>query len=167
MFMQRGGRWRWGVKWGLLLGALFFGTLFLASWLWTLEGEKSGGAVRAHLMLSNGAVWLESVVLRFAEYVVDDVRTTWRLTQTWNERPFEWLPCFWRGGPRRLVVIPLWIPFLLTLGPYVLLARADRLAAKRAKAHACPSCGYSRAGLAPAVVCPECGKVGAAEAAKG
>lgn len=66
-----------------------------------------------------------------------------------------------------ITAIPLWIPFVLTLAPYLLLARVDRLDAKRARVGTCPRCGYSRAGLASAAVCPECGKGDATDVEKG
>lgn len=77
-----------------------------------------------------------------------------------------WVPKFQNEKGFTMIQVPLWIPLLLTLVPYLILARADRIAAKRERVGTCPKCGYSRAGLAPDAACPECGKVGAADAVK-
>lgn len=57
------------------------------------------------------------------------------------------------GGALRL---PIWLPFTAALLVAVLAQRADALA--RHRAGACPSCGYSLAGLTAGSKCPECGK---------
>jgi hypothetical protein len=57
-------------------------------------------------------------------------------------------------GPMYRFTLPLWMPSAL--------AAAALLAARvvlRQDAHACRSCGYSRAGLVSSIPCPECGAV--------
>lgn len=61
------------------------------------------------------------------------------------------------GVYRKNVSFPLWVPFGMTLGSFVLLRHADCKAAKLAATCACASCGYTRAGLAASAACPECG----------
>ncbi len=48
---------------------------------------------------------------------------------------------------------------MILLGvPTFFLFRAERRAKRLASINACPSCGYSLAGLASGAKCPECGK---------
>lgn len=56
------------------------------------------------------------------------------------------------------VSLPYWLPILLFASISGGLFWRDRRAARRARVGMCPSCGYSRAGLALDAVCPECGK---------
>jgi len=53
--------------------------------------------------------------------------------------------------------LPLWFPLILVTIPTALAWRLDTLATRRAKLGACPTCSYSRTGLAPSAPCPECG----------
>lgn len=55
-----------------------------------------------------------------------------------------------------VIMIPYWLPILLFASISGGLFWRDRRASRRANAGDCPSCGYSRAGLAHGVVCPEC-----------
>jgi len=62
------------------------------------------------------------------------------------------------SGPDLVIQIPYWLPILLLASTSGGLFWRDRRASRRATAGDCPSCGYSRAGLALDAVCPECGK---------
>lgn len=55
------------------------------------------------------------------------------------------------------LTIPLWTVALSGAIVTALAWRSDYVARRRAKSHACPSCGYDRAGIAPPSPCPECG----------
>jgi hypothetical protein len=70
-----------------------------------------------------------------------------------------WVPSV-RGlsGSAQTLRIPYWLPILLFASISGGLFWRDRRAARRARVGMCPSCGYSRAGLALEAVCPECGK---------
>jgi hypothetical protein len=67
-------------------------------------------------------------------------------TAGWDSRP-----------PLQFYWISLWIPLAASLATCGTAWRLDTLARRRAKLGACPKCSYSRAGLAPSAVCPECG----------
>lgn len=70
-----------------------------------------------------------------------------------------WLPSVKEmPGSIRYFDIPFWLPILLFASISGGLFWRDRRVSRRAKAGECPSCGYSRAGLALDAVCPECGK---------
>ena len=81
----------------------------------------------------------------------------------WNvERssvPFRWSPSIQTRVDEVQVRVPLWIPLLLAIGVTVWIWRLDKIAQLRAAVHSCAKCGYSRTGLAPTAVCPECGAV--------
>jgi hypothetical protein len=55
------------------------------------------------------------------------------------------------------LALPLWIPALASLAASVMEYCLERKARRRAKLGACLKCSYSRTGLAPSAVCPECG----------
>ncbi len=57
----------------------------------------------------------------------------------------------------RDVGIPLWAPTLLAGMTAAWCWRRERQRRRLAIAGSCPSCGYSRAGLAADAKCPECG----------
>jgi hypothetical protein len=70
---------------------------------------------------------------------------------------FYWIPRYYPGPNAWALRIPIW--------PFVLLAAAatarawqlDIRAKRAARRGRCQKCGYDRAGIAPAAVCPECG----------
>lgn len=156
--MQRARRWRTVVKWGLLAGAVGVMVVAVVSFRWSISWRSQNAGLATSVGVTAGSLHVARVqipkhMVFNPGFGVENVRT-----HTFDELAFRMTPAItqFQGLPQ--LRIPFWIPFLLTLAPYLLLARADRLAAKRAKAHACPACGYDRAGLAPAAVCPECGK---------
>ncbi len=59
-------------------------------------------------------------------------------------------------GPWTLWV-PLWLPAASCVACATIAWFLDIRARRRAKRGACPKCSYSRTGLAPDAVCPECG----------
>ncbi len=64
----------------------------------------------------------------------------------------------WYGGPNLWELhIPLWIPAAIALASTTFAWRLDTLARRRANKNLCPKCSYSRTGLAPNAICPECG----------
>lgn len=63
-------------------------------------------------------------------------------------------------GPKVTINMPVWTAMLLTAGvPWTLAVRRVR---SRRGALECERCGYSRVGLEPQAVCPECGRTSAA-----
>ncbi len=89
-----------------------------------------------------------------------EVSWRWRWRR-WADRPMVFFRPYWAAPDMNLdwiVSIPLWIPGVLSaavLVPPVLRTARRR---RRFKAGRCPRCGYDLAGLAPAAVCPECGR---------
>lgn len=61
------------------------------------------------------------------------------------------LPCYLSFS------LPLWIPVFVAIAASITAARLEGRSARRSQLGACLKCNYSRAGLAPSVVCPECG----------
>ena len=76
-----------------------------------------------------------------------------------DDRKGAWKP-IWLSSKAQLnvVMLPYWIVVAACLACTTSLFWSDRRAARRARVGMCPSCGYSRAGLALDAVCPECGK---------
>jgi hypothetical protein len=60
------------------------------------------------------------------------------------------------------VLIPLWLPLLLTLIPTTIAWRLDARARRLAILGRCTQCSYDLAGLPADAPCPECGRVLAA-----
>lgn len=63
------------------------------------------------------------------------------------------------GTTRPLPVFPRWFGLVANTGMYALIWCIPFLVTRfwRASRHECPSCGYSRLGLAEGTPCPECG----------
>ena len=79
---------------------------------------------------------------------------------------FHWIGVAWPNPARPNGITPTpdfaiagWWPVMLFGVPTFLLFRAERRAKRLANTNACPSCGYSLAGLPPGAEgkCPECG----------
>jgi hypothetical protein len=75
----------------------------------------------------------------------------------------EWQPYFMNADFGKALLLPLWIPCLLTLIPTSIAYRLDLLANRLASAGGCPACGYSLKGISPGSPCPECGQTHAPE----
>jgi hypothetical protein len=69
-----------------------------------------------------------------------------------------WVVAYVQRGQQTVIKVLLWPIPLLLWTPATLLLRSGYLAQRRAKTNACAKCGYSLAGLAAEVPCPECGK---------
>ena len=70
---------------------------------------------------------------------------------------FQWGGTWTRVGQGWSLGVPLW-PFVVVPGFGSAIAwRLDTHARRRSRLGLCPKCGYNRAGLSPAAVCPECG----------
>lgn len=81
-------------------------------------------------------------------------------TGIWNRLP-RWIPMEWRlpglrasAGGGVLFVVPLWFLTLLSLSSALLIHFIEK---RRTIPGLCPTCKYSRNGLAPTSPCPECG----------
>lgn len=61
------------------------------------------------------------------------------------------------GDSSTRLSVPLWMLLALMVVPTSILWYVDRAAARRRRAGLCVKCGYDRAGLDAAAVCPECG----------
>lgn len=84
---------------------------------------------------------------------------TWCLDASWHRVGVrvEWLGApFSPQQPDSLAVAGWWPVLIVGLGALWFL-HADHRARRRAASGACPSCGYSMAGLAHGATCPECG----------
>ncbi|MCC6969686.1 MAG: hypothetical protein IT434_05635 [Phycisphaerales bacterium] len=89
--------------------------------------------------------------------------TTHPILETLSARPIRlprlWLPDIVKSPAGVQIVVPLWLPWLVALGFSAWFYRDHRREKQRCQNGCCPSCGYSRAGLAPDVPCPECGSL--------
>jgi hypothetical protein len=70
-------------------------------------------------------------------------------------RPFRlhWWFDHWQFGNLHHLILPLWVPAMITLLAAVITFRLDH----GGQPNACPKCNYDRAGLAAGAKCPECG----------
>ena len=129
------------VKWGGAVVSVLFAVLLVVSWRYFWSWSREGGPTIIGLAgtiaidrRGNGQCWMSS-------------KNPW----------FAWRPVWDLVGIDPQVSIPLWIPFgaalLITAAAWCL----DALARRRARIGRCTKCNYSRTGLAPGAVCPECG----------
>lgn len=133
---------------------------------------KWGGLVLALLL---AGVWVRS------EFVVDAYfAEEWQVRAGRGAAGFGWTPLgdfglgyqsvpipsgyrrYWwwsyqTGSWGRGLQLPIWMPLSLTLIATAAAWRLDVLARRRERVGFCPKCGYDRAGLGGAAVCPECG----------
>lgn len=102
------------------------------------------------LMLNGGAVrwgWFDARKHRVSARESGRGPVALALQPLWDGRS---------GHQRRLVSLPLWIPFAAFALPGAWLWRRRR---GLVRLGGCPACGYDRTGLAAAVPCPECGEL--------
>jgi hypothetical protein len=118
-----------------------------SGWLHIGWGDRSGIGVALHrgaLGLSSQSRWSpDAEGLGLAVYRIDRP-LVWR--PDWNQLPTGWY-----------CVCPLWPAVGLSILVTALAWRLDTLSRRRARVGFCLKCHYSRVGLAPGAVCPECG----------
>jgi hypothetical protein len=73
-----------------------------------------------------------------------------------NSASMEWWFRWALTGNSRCASIPFWAPLTLSAAITAFAWRKEAIARRRARQHACPSCGYDRRGLSSDTVCPEC-----------
>ncbi len=136
------------VKWGgavvcaLLLVVWIESKWYIASWISTHD-------LQAHI--SQGGLFLMFGRLSEMPY-----------SQNFFElRQYSEVFCWsvqWTTCPGITVIgLPLWPGVIVALAITLAAWRLDRIAWFEARQHLCPKCNYSRTGLAPEAVCPECG----------
>lgn len=77
---------------------------------------------------------------------------TWHVSP--RQRPLEWLPGYSSSASgRRVVAVPLWMPFAAVSG----LAVAPWMYGRRPPPGHCQHCRYDVRSLPPGAECPECG----------
>jgi hypothetical protein len=158
---NRSGSKRRAAGWTLLA----LGMLVAAAWLWTASNTFRRMNDHWLIGLRGGTMlvgcrwgdWGPSAMLEVSEG---------RILPPPIRLPAEWEWWWWGSRCFQLksgygcveVVLPLWpIPLLLcTLA--ALLLRSGILACRRSNTGSCAHCGYSLAGLAADLPCPECGK---------
>lgn len=163
-------RWRRVVKWGLLACAVGVAVLAIASYRWVLCWESPDLMSRTAVFASDGvlqAFWAPGPmqVPRHPPLSGFDALPNplaWKDRRIWS-----CIAIVNRAPLMDMAAISLWIPFVLTLGPFLYLWHTDRKAARRARAGACASCGYDRVGLLAGAACPECGALPKGAAAGG
>lgn len=153
------------LKWGTLVAALLVagvwagGSATRFDWINSYGDGKTGvyGAPGCAVVIWEDP-WLnggESVIDR-ALLLLPGRSPFGSSSERW---PRSWLPIVsGLGSNFGHVSLPYWLPILLFASISGGLFWRDRRAARRARVGMCPSCGYSRAGLALDAVCPECGK---------
>ena len=130
------------VKWGGAGLTVLLVVVWIGSGWWGSVVEYSSGS---HASLESGRV-----------FVYDHPPWNFRL----GPEPPSWDLWFdWgagRGG--KYLMVPLWLPALLSLLATAAAWRADAKYLRRARAGLCASCGYDLSGLPAKGGCPECGK---------
>jgi hypothetical protein len=157
------------VKWGGLAVFVVIAMVWVWSgWYWipVARGRTWMGGIVAGC----GRVqYVSDIDFRRQYWSVDRLQESVKNGRTpliYRPAPFaaEFLP-YWDRRARRgpgtsvwwVLHIPLWPLAILVLGAAMVAWRLDTLARRRAKLDACPKCSYSRTGLVPSAVCPECG----------
>ncbi|MFT3686662.1 MAG: hypothetical protein QM783_17375 [Phycisphaerales bacterium] len=167
------GRKRRAAGWTLLAFGVLLGTLWLASGWWRIGRINT----RSIVDIENGRLNYSS----FASWNETERRGFFRLSlaeaeqEGWGRRGFSlraenlsnsgwpdhdlWLVS-WCDEPGRLVQASIaWWPLpAALLAVSVPFLRSGLIARRRSRSNACPTCGYSFAGLEPGAPCPECGR---------
>ena len=136
------------MKWG---GAVV-SVLLLVVWAWSVP----------MYMASDGSHWVDCyvrhglVLVSLHRPATPDPETFAFALGGLNSMPM-WLPDAGRSSTVWYLIAPIW--FLIALSSFIsaFAWRLDTLARRRARIGFCHKCNYSRTGLAPSAVCPECG----------
>ncbi len=142
------------VKWG---GAAV-SALLLVAWIGSVWCSVSWYSPRADFV---GVCWGCVSVGQF-QYAIAPGASGLNCCLVLPQRLDWWVTTF-RDRAKWAIYLPLWPPLALSALATVAACCLDFLARRRAKLGACLKCNYSRTGLAPNTVCPECGS--AAESA--
>ena len=138
---------RKSVKWGGTVATLVLLVVWIGSGWWCGQWITPAGGV---MLLTRGH-------LSGVGYIVPPIWTDYCGDFTLHRTPFQW---HWWAGLQvqgEPLIVPLWLPALLSLLATAAAWRADAKYLRRAREGACPARGYDRAGLAAGAVCPECG----------
>jgi len=148
---------RKSVKWGGALAVVLLVAVCVASakWHWSWKvASNCGVSIDASCLgvfcYDTGIFPQDSLSVIPIFYDGGDSSPTWRGT-------FQRASYASGGVGVTRTIIPLWPFSLLTLIVTGFAWRADLIARRRAMVGSCLKCGYSRVGLAPDAVCPECG----------
>ncbi|CAG0994214.1 hypothetical protein PHYC_02465 [Phycisphaerales bacterium] len=154
------GRARRVAKWvGLVISVIvasaWIGSMWWGVAWWQVPPKGSGGNVVIYV-LGQGAIGYSRFSLANAPNA--SAASKWYFNRV-PFRPLWWL--WWDSRGSRTLMVPLYMPTFVVGAATFAVWRRDRAAAWRlAHPRACVKCGYDRAGLDPAVACPECGAAG-------
>lgn len=143
---------RWLYRFGLTLSVLLL-ALFLVSLKWGMMCFSSWGIpVRQWGGECNGVGVANGAIAIFVTGPAP--RSQCSFGENFGRRFWPWwlvTPSIFGEGPVLCLAIPLWIPFVLTVLPSIIMWRRNRHRSGR-----CIKCGYNLAGNTSGV-CPECG----------
>ncbi len=143
------------VKWGGLVACAGL----LGLWKWTASTHATsyrGLSASSVRLVAVGDGRIEAGLVRVPRTSESPFNTLMQMNVL--EPPgFKWWFRWCNDRTYTGLAVPMWAPVVIALVPTVLAWRLDTLARRRAKLGACPKCSYSRTGLAPDAVCPECG----------
>jgi len=153
------------MKWGGAAATVVLAAIWVSSGWWEAAyGPRNG--MRFEIVAYSGLMriaWTDSrdVPPHFAEggsFYTGEFRLYW---WAWRWYARDSLASITAGRLKGdfLVVFPLWVFPLAMVPPTLLAWRLDARARRSSYSGTCISCRYSRAGLAPATPCPECGTV--------
>lgn len=151
---QRGRRIRSAVRWAGLALSVILAALWAFSTHSAVRRYQSvpGAGFRVWLLSGGSILWFcdTDPATPIASPLIQ-----WDVYRREGEaEPVRWRPGYESFGPPafRVVWLPLWVPLVLVGAPTARLWHQRR----RPRAGHC-GCGYSLAGIAPGVPCPECG----------
>ncbi len=139
--------------WGLFCACAT--VLLVAVWGASLWRRFELSAGHTHLGVVAGRIVIEHSPL------LGDVNDINRLRPLWSPNGGRLMKPEWRPERTRQwggwqVYVPLW-PLVLVVGVCIIDYARPYARLKRVLKGKCGNCGYSRVGLRPGVVCPECG----------